>query len=192
MNPIVAVIEALSGSRPEPPSPLAPFDPASRGTWTWRKSARFRPHWRMDVDGAPVADLRLFGFLRQNAVASTADATWRLRRTFPLDVLVVPEGDAAPLARYRAGWFAGGRIERPGAETLLWRRDHLWFTHWSLLTPEQLPLVHLRYHRAFSATVRRCDVELEDAARRLPDLALLIALGWYLALRSRRQSHARI
>ncbi len=105
-------------------------------------------------------------------------------------MLATREGANAPLLRYRMGWFGGGRIERAGAETLLWRRESFWTMRWALVTAERLPLVHVLPSRRLFTLRREARIELEDAARRLPDLAVLLALAWLLVVRAQRSARA--
>jgi hypothetical protein len=176
------------GAAPEP----APFDAGARGEWRWAQPARFRPAWTLAVDDTVVGTMALRGVLQQTAEVRVGGATWTIRPRLLGDALVFAggaEGAGTPSVHYRPGWWGGGRVEREGRETLLWRHENLWRMHWGLYTSEKSPLVHVQPHLAPFRIRRECRVELEDAARRLEDLGVLIALGWYLALRS-QQSHA--
>lgn len=161
---------------------LAPFDASARGTWAWTQPARLRARWTLAVDGRAVAELAGLALIGAKARVLLADRTIELRPRFPGDMVAIETGAESPLVRYRASWLAGGRFERAGEPALLWRRESFWRTHWGLLTPEHLPLAHLRTRLGFLR--REATLELEDAARRLPDLAALLALGWYLAIRA--------
>ena len=174
---------------PAAAAPLAPFDAASRGAWSWEQPARLRPHWNLTVDDAVVGTLALRGLLRRAADVRVAAGGWSLRPRFPNDVLVLFDGAGTPCVRYRPGWLRGGRIEREGRETLFLRCENFWGTRWAIQTVERLPLVHL-HHRLGPFMVRNsATLELEDAARRLEDLPVLMALAWFEMLRARR-SHA--
>lgn len=162
---------------------LAPFDPAARGTWAWTQPARLRPAWILAANGTPVATLELRGAFQFSAHARVAGGAWTFVPKFRGDVLALAGDAAAPAVRYRPGWFAGGRLEREGRETLLWRRENMWRLNWGVFTADKLPLIHLQPRHAAFRIRRECGVELEDAARRLDDLPLLLALGWFLALR---------
>ena len=68
-----------------------------------------------------------------------------------------------------------------------WRRD--WLSHRFLVqTVEGLPLIHFSLKPSFFR--REGGVELEEAARGLPDLEQVILLGWSLVLATQRP-HAR-
>ncbi len=176
--------------RPATPAPApgepAPFDATARGEWAWVQPLRFRPAWDLVVDGAVVGRLALRGVMRHAAEMHVAGATWTFRPRFPGDVLVTAAGAAAPCARFRMGWLGGGRIEREGRDTLRLRRESFWGLRWALVTGEQLPLVHLHAKHGLVFVREGARLELEDAARRLEDLPMLLALAWFQVLHTRR------
>ncbi len=179
----------LAGTAAAPaPTAFAPFDPAARGAWAWRQPARWRGEWLLHVDETAVARLREHGLFGHRGELWTADERWTLTTRFPGDVLVTREGTGTPVLRYRMGWFGGGRIERGSADTLLWRRESFWTMRWALVTADRLPLVHVLPSRRLFTFRHEASLELEDAARRLPDLAVLLALGWLLTLRAHRSA----
>jgi hypothetical protein len=199
---------------------LAPFDPKARGTWTWEQPSRWRARWVLAVDGHAVGELGGHGMLGTKSRATFAARTYTLQTRFPSDVLapaglraldlaicipeeplgsvcssaqwqdvlVFAEDGTEPLVRHRASWWGGGRFERAGQPALLWRRESFWRTRWGVHTGEKLPLVHVLTRPVL---MRRCaGLELEDAARVLPDLDALLALAWYLAMRAQHHHGA--
>lgn len=167
---------------------LAPFDPKARGTWTWEQPSRWRARWVLAVDGHAVGELGGHGMLGTKSRATFAARTYTLQTRFPSDVLVFAEDGTEPLVRHRASWWGGGRFERAGQPPLLWRRESFWRTRWGVHTGEKLPLVHVLTRPVL---MRRCaGLELEDAARVLPDLDALLALAWYLAMRAQHHHGA--
>ena len=190
---MIRILQALLRPAPPPdagaPPPLAPFDATARGAWAWEQPKRFSPRWNLTVDGAVVATLAVRGVFGHGAEGRSGRDHWRFRHGLPGNVTVFANGADMPCARYRPGWFAGGLIDRVGLETLSWRRENFWQTRWGIQTADRLPLIHLHPHRGVLLRKEASPVELEDAARRLPDLPMLIALGWFLVLRSHR-SHA--
>jgi len=167
---------------------LAPFDPKARGTWAWQQPARMRARWTLAVDGRAVGELVGHALFGTAARAIFAARTFTLRPRFPHDVLVLAGDATEPLVRHRASWRGGGRFERADSSALLWRRESLWRTHWGVHTSEKLPLVHLRTHRGLLR--QGAELELEDAARTLPDLDALLALAWFLAMRAQHHHGA--
>lgn len=166
---------------------LKEFDPGFRGRWAWEQPERFRARWRLTCDDTPVATLATHGLLFAPTMARFADASWELRYRFPAAMVVTRAGEAAPWGSFRHGWFGSGRLERRNDTPLLWRADGFWMRSWAFTTPDQIPLVHFRPGREFLR--HEATIELEDAARRLPDLPALLALGWLLVLRMRRSGH---
>jgi len=163
---------------------LEAFDPDDRESWRWIQPRRARWHWRLLQGARTVATLDRRGGFGTGSVARFRNATWRFRRQLPLDLLVVPEGSEQPIARFRSGWLAGGRMLDGADAGLLWRPTNFWCTRWALMTPDRLPL--LRFHERQGFFKVEASLEPEDAARRNPSLALWTALGWHLLVHRRR------
>lgn len=182
---------AAGSGRPDPDETLelATFDPNARGTWRWTQPGRFVARWRLEVDGRLVAAMRGEGAFGRAIVVRFADATWDVRTHFPHALRLTRRGESTPHARFQPGWWSGGRVLREGRDALLWRREGFWGMRWALRSPEQLPWLHLIVQRDFLR--RGCVVELEDAARRDPDLAMLLALAWVLVLQAHRGHASR-
>jgi hypothetical protein len=172
------------GPDPETALELRKFDAKFRGEWAWEQPGRFRARWRLNCDGAPVATLATFGVFLAPDFARFADSSWVMRYRFPSETIVSRVGETEPWAHFRPGFFGGGRLSRTGESALLWRRDSFWGRSWSFTTSDHMPLVRFRSHHAFLR--RGASIELEDAARRMPDLPALLALGWVLVLRAHR------
>jgi hypothetical protein len=121
VNTILGWGGARTGEAPAPPEP-APFDASARGEWAWEQPRRLRSYWELHAGDAVVGTLTGRGLLSESAEMRIAGARWTLRPQFPAGMLVCAGHAAEPLVRYRAGWLGGGRIERTGQPTLLWRR----------------------------------------------------------------------
>jgi hypothetical protein len=176
-----------AGPDPEDALELGAFDPQFRGAWGWEQAGRFRARWRLTCDGAPVAALATHGIFAAPSLARFRDEAWELKYRFPAEMAVTRRGDAQPWAHWRPGWFGSGKLVTSQGSTLLWGPDGFWMRSWSFTTPDQIPLVTFRPARAFlrfDATI-----EIQDAARRLPELPALLALGWLLVMRIHRGRH---
>lgn len=178
-----------SGPDPDDALALADLDPNLRGAWAWEQPARFRARWRLTCDGEPVATLATHGVFGRPNTARFADATWEISWRLRTGTVVTRAGEAAPWGSYRPGWLGGGRLSRTREAALLWRRDGFWTRSWSFTTTDHLPLV--RFHSQPAFLRHGATVELEDAARRMPDLPALLALGWLLVLQAHRGHASR-
>ena len=163
---------------------LQPFDARLRTEWAWTQPARFRPRWELRCGEALVATLGTRGFLLRPSVATFADGSWEFRHRFPGGINVQRAGETEPRGGFRPGAFSGGRVLRTGQDPLLWRRQDFWMRRWALLTEEQMPLMRFVLRPRFLRS--NASLEIEDAARRLEDLPMLLALGWILVLLSHR------
>jgi hypothetical protein len=177
------------GPDPEDALALGALDPNFRGAWAWEQPARLRARWRLTCDGAPVATLATHGAFGGPSTARFAGGAWEIAFRFRAGTVVTRAGEAEPWGSYRPGWLGGGRLARTGDAPLLWRRDGFWTRSWSFTTTDHLPLV--RFHSKRTFLRQGAAVELEDAARHMPDLPALLALGWLLVLQAHRGHASR-
>lgn len=115
------------------------------------------------------------------AVVRAAGTRWTLDRAgfWRRRVTVRPQGSAAD-ATFDPGWTGGGTLTLPAGDRFRWSADNLPRSRWIWRTADGTPLARLE-RRKGPAGVEGL-VEIESAAAALPDLALLVPLGWYLLL----------
>ena len=166
-----------------PPPPTA-AEWARAAVLEWTRQGIWRRAWDLHDAEKPLATLRYVSVLPQAIEVVTPTGRWHAARR-STGLKLRRDGASEPVARYRPGRSAG-RILRPGSAALLWRRRSWWRGAWSITDREGAPLLHL----VRTSPVRRSGgrIEIAEAARRLPDLESLIALGWILAVR-RRHAH---
>lgn len=176
------------GRTAEAASPeLQAFDAGVRGEWRWTQPKALRSRWELRADGACIATLEGSGVFGRRVQVTLADGAFVLEspalEAFRLrpQVRARRADPAEDLARAQMGWFGHATITLPRGETLLWRRESFWIPRFALMTPDQLPLVHLRPRVRWMRL--EGEIALEDAVRRRTDLPVLLALGWYLMLR---------
>ena len=163
------------------PRPPTAAEWARAGVLEWARQGMWRRAWDLHDAGKPLATLRYVSVLPQGIEVVTPTGRWHAaRRATGLELR--RDGASEPVARYRPARSAG-RILRPGSEELLWRRQSWWRGGWSITDREGAPLLHF----VRTSPVRRSGgrIEIEEAARLLPDLEALVALGWILAIRCR-------
>ena len=92
--------------------------------------------------------------------------------------LATVSSDAA-LAEFHPSWTGSGRLEL-GARQLRWVATSFWRGEWAWQDDTGTPLI--RYLRGTRRPPVAGRVEIASTAGGLPDLALLVTLGWYLVL----------
>jgi hypothetical protein len=75
-------------------------------------------------------------------------------------------------------WTGSGTLTIVGGPTFRWQGTNFWQTRWAWQTPAGAPLVQFSNQQGFVR--REGQVGVEPGALTLPELDLLIALGWYL------------
>ena len=144
----------------------------------WRQPRARAREYELQVDEEVVATLRWGrGAL---AAAAVADERWTFARAgfWRPRVTARAEGTGAACAIFRAGWTGGGALETPAGRSFHWVPANLWHTHWSWREAGAGPVVHFGSRQGLVRIEGQVDVEPEAVT--LPELDLLVPLGWYL------------
>jgi hypothetical protein len=131
----------------------------------------------------------------QEACGSLADATagdshWTFKRTgfwHPRVTVRVPGSDA-DVANFSARWTGTGTLELPPERRFHWGAANAWQSQWAWQDAEGTPLVHVKGRQGLVKVEGQ--VEITPAAVALPELDLLVALGWYLVVLRARENAA--
>jgi hypothetical protein len=118
-------------------------------------------------------------------VAQTTEGSWSFWSNW--GQVAIFEGDRKLAALGSAFWGFGSRpwLSLPSGDNYLWQfRERSWTVeaHWGL-TADGSPLVSFKAERRFLKGVQG-KVEVQTPAAALPELDLLITLGWYLVVRA--------
>lgn len=90
-------------------------------------------------------------------------------------------GSDTDIAVFRPAWMGGGTLELAGGKVLRFSAANFWHSQWVWQEPgTDTPLVHFKSQPGLLKTGGQ--VEITPAARTLPELALLVLLGWYLLI----------
>ena len=87
-------------------------------------------------------------------------------------------GTDSEVATYHAGWTGHGVLELGQGRRFQWAAADFWRSQWAWQGADGSTLVRFRSAR----------VEVDPAAVTLPELALLVSLGWYLLVLLARES----
>ena len=114
------------------------------------------------------------------AVADIADRHWTFKREgfWHPRVTVRVAGSASDIAIFRPGWSGAGTLELSPSRRIQWSAPNMWHTQWAWQETDGRPLVHFKGRQGW--TKHEGYVEVEPGATALPELPLLVSLGWYL------------
>ncbi|MGE5221694.1 MAG: hypothetical protein ACM3PY_04605 [Omnitrophica WOR_2 bacterium] len=135
------------------------------------------------------ASLRFETSFGSLASAEAADGSWTFKRVgfFKTHVTVRRAGEETDLAVYTPNWFGTeGAIQFTGGRSYTWKPANFWATQYQI--QDSLEKVVLTYKSGkehsnlpdlFKVQAR---VEIDPAYENIPEISLLVLLGWYLMI----------
>lgn len=168
------------------------MEPISRSTgmmlqWVQPKMSERR--FVLRTDDLVFARLDFQSVFGSLAHAAAESGSWSMKRVgfFNPRVTVRNMGEENELLLYRPDWTGmEGRIDFANGVIYTWKPANFWATHYSLRDAKGEVLVMFKQgiedaslKDAFKAQAR---VEIQPAALLLPDVTLLVVLGWYLMI----------
>jgi hypothetical protein len=129
----------------------------------------------------------LAGFVFEQTFGSLASAevacqNWTFKKEGlfrPRFTVRIPNSDGN-LAVFRLNWTGSGTLEYPDGRQIRWRRTSFWRPDWVFVQGENRPL--LRFKQRIGLLKISARVEFDPADAAMPELPMLVALGWYLVL----------
>ena len=153
--------------------------------------------FELRAGGHVVATLGFGSLCDSLARAESADGSWTFRRVGILNprVTVRKAGEEATLAIYTPRWTGReGTLEFPGRRVFNWMQSSFWATKHEITDAAGNPLVSFesgtakpRLSDIFKTQAR---VEIDQRGRALPELPLLVLLGWYLIVLQKQDAAA--
>ena len=157
----------------------------SQPQWVQPRAAQNRFELRSGEDlFAEIEFPKWYGSL---ANAAAAGARWTFKRVgfFNPRVTVRSEGSETDLAVFRPKWTGTeGTTQLAGGAAYTWKTANFWATEYAWLDAAGEPLI--LYKQGIEASwladlfKTQARVEIQPSAQGLPELALLVILGWYL------------
>lgn len=157
----------------------------SQPQWVQPRAVQNRFELRADQDlYAELEFPRWYGSL---ANAAAAEERWTFKRVgfFNPRVTVRSQGSEIDLAVFHPKWTGTeGTVQLSGRAAYTWKTANFWATEYIWLNADGVPLIV--YKQGIEASwladlfKTQARVEIQPSAQDLPDLALLVLLGWYL------------
>ena len=143
-----------------------------------------RPSGSSTLNGEPgaprAASRRPTSSSIRRLTAATAAGTWTFKRVgfwHPRITVRAPGADD-DRAVFDPSWTGSGSLTVAGGPTFRWKATNFWYTRWDWQTADGAVALHFANQQGLARLEGQ--VGVEPAGRGLPELDLLITLGWYL------------
>ena len=149
----------------------------------WAQRGYCHGEYELLAGDEAVASLRWRG--GSLAMSETADGHWSFERPGyrRSRVSVRTVGSGTKIAAFNSNWTGGGTLELAGGLPFHWSATNLWRSRWVWREADGTELLSIRTRQRLRLSGL---VERSQAGAALPQLDLLVTLGWYLlAMRAR-------
>jgi hypothetical protein len=144
--------------------------PGNQLRWVRPKGQRHLYELRSDDEVFVTVKWR--GASCASTLVESANGSWTItRHGLAQTVTIKDAGPHMDLAAIKRGITGSVTLALPDGRVFRWRCASFWRSTWSWEDADGRPLLHLK---------RGTSVQLEAGAQDLPELALLLTLGWYL------------
>jgi hypothetical protein len=162
---------------------------AAPSTLSWQQPRVFRAEYELRGGDALLATLWRAGHGSATMGAKIGASEFSLMAEgFFWRRIAVREVGAVGVAAYLQRGAVEGELALPEGRGYRWKLTSFWHRHWAFVDDSDRPLVSFQARdQLFRAG---CDVEIDPGALALPELPILVILGWYLLLRMQDESAA--
>jgi hypothetical protein len=150
----------------------------------WIQPVRTQQAFELHAGDTVVATLRLEH--ASLAIGEGDGHRWTFQREgfwHPRVAVRLPDSDDNA-ATFQASWSGGGSLELRD-RVLRFGPANFWHSQWDWQDGEKQSLVHFKSQHGFLKMEGQ--VEIEPSAAALPELPLIVVLGWYLLVWRRRR-----
>jgi hypothetical protein len=95
-------------------------------------------------------------------------------------IALSPSGNISSVAVFHPQWSSGGNLDFPDGHQLRWRCTNFWGSHWAFVHADNRPSILFHHHEGILKASAKLEIDPADTS--LPDLPLLVVLGWYLII----------
>lgn len=156
----------------------------------WVQPRAMKQQFELRCGDEVLAVMRWASSWRSSATAETAEGSWSFKRHGFRQQVVIEStwGDSMPPTLQRR-WTGSATLTFPdGRLRYLWKRSGFWSIKRAWTTMDGMPLLSFKMRPGFLKTGG--EVEIQPIAADLPELALLVTLGWYLVIMETRDAAA--
>ena len=160
---------------------------SGQGELSWVQPRRIEAEYQLVRDRKTVASLRWEKALGSLATGEAGDSRWTFKRVgvFRPRVTVRVQGSETDIAVFEPGWSYTGLLRFSDGRSYRWTNVSFWELEWAFTREDGSPLVRF-FQRAKGRTGG--PVRIEPGAEGLPDLPILLLLGWYLLVHMERDA----
>ncbi|HET9211305.1 MAG TPA: hypothetical protein VFR03_12940 [Thermoanaerobaculia bacterium] len=161
---------------------------AAPSTFCWQQPQAFKCEYELRAGDELLGAIRKTRRFSAAMEAEIGDTRFTFEPAgFFRSRVAVREADAAgEPAVFQAGFCGGGQLLLPDGRSYRWKMTSFWGSRWAFLDDSDRPLVSFRPRNRVFRT--GAGVEIGPGALRMPELPVLVLLGWYLLLRIRQDS----
>jgi len=154
---------------------------------TWTQPSFTKQVYHLSEHGALVGRLVFPRMLGTLAEAESGDGAWTFKRVgfWQQRATVRTPGSDHDLAVFQNNTWKGGGTLQFTEGMRFHATTNFWNTRFAWETEEEQALVRFHYGGAFKLSAT---VEIQEAARTLPQLPLLLLFGWYLCVMLHRDA----
>ena len=147
----------------------------------WKARGAFARDFDLVAGDESFATLRWEKAFGSLAAAETAEGRWTFKRAGFLNPRVTARvaGSDRDLATFRPDWGGGGTLVFEHGAAFRLRSHGFWNPRWVLESPDGAELVEFRPE---GFTRRNAHLEVKPGAAGLPELPVLVTIGWYLVI----------
>lgn len=149
----------------------------------WMQASAGERTYELHAGEDVVATLRWQKSGGSLALAESAEGHWTFKRTgfFSPKVTVRVVGTESDIAVFMPDWFAGrGTLELAGGHRFRWATTSFWRSEMAFCSEAGQPLVHYKPECVLQLAAAK--VEIDQTGASIPELSLLVLLGWYFIL----------
>ena len=151
---------------------MKPLNDLSSNELRWVRPKRQRHIYELRSEDEVLATVNWKGASSASALVESANGSWTITRHGLAQTITIKETNAQiDLAAIKRGITGNVILSLPDGRAFCWRCTSFWRSIWSWEDADGRPLLHLK---------RGTSVQLEAGAQDVPELAVLLTLGWYL------------
>jgi hypothetical protein len=153
----------------------------------WVQPRAMKQQFELRSGDEVLAVMRWESSWRSGAAAETAQESWSFKRQgFRQQVVIESSEENSAVPTLKRGWTSNAALLFPDGHSFLWKRQGFWGVKRVWATLDGVPLLSFKVRSGFVKTGG--EVEIHPIAADLPELALLMTLGWYLVVMEARDA----